>query len=245
MMDWMKDVLHSPAHGQPRGDCSTDQDERGRSEVREAWGAARFGRSHSAMFCRIFLFGDGTSRRTLRSPRAGLKTVMSSFDQALVLALLLACSGVLPGVCAMPVQPLLDVPPNAAIYGGREIDCPIVDAPARQLAAYRMPQASHGWCRHTAGMRERVRTEVSGCSGGGGTPHTEAGRHDRAASPLRLAGGWWGSGSTAAAGEGSGVASGGGGVETGVYRTLATAGHMHMSFYGFMCDLRATYHTPP
>ena len=249
-MDWMEDVIHSPAPGQPCGACSADQDDRGRSKAREAWGAARLGRSHSALSCKIVLLanrGDRTSRRTLRSPRSGLKTVMSSFGQALVLALVLACSGVLPGVCAMPVQPLLEVPQNAAIYGGRKIECPIVDAPARQLATYRMSPASHGLRRHhAAGTQESARTAVGGCTGGGGRKTPEAGRHTRAASPLRLAGGWWGSGSAAAAGEGStGVAGGGGGVETGVYRTLATAGHMHMSFYGFMCDLRATSHTPP
>jgi len=248
-MDWMEDVLHSPAPGQPCGACSADQDDRGRSKAREAWGAARLGRSHSAMSCRIVLLGDRgdrTSRRTLRSARSGLKTVMFSFGQALVLMLVLARSGVLPGVCAMPVQPLLEVPQNAAIYGGRKIECPIVDAPARQLATYRMPPASHGWRRHhTAGTLESARAAVGGCTGGGGQTTPEAGRHARAASPLRLAGGWWGSGSAAAAGEGGVVAGGGGGVENGVYRTLATAGHMHMSFYGFMCDLRATSHTPP
>jgi hypothetical protein len=210
---------------------------------------ARAGRSHSAMSCRIVLLGDQgdrTSRRTLRSARSGLKTVLFSFGQALVLMLVLARSGVLPGVCAMPVQPLLEVPQNAAIYGGRKIECPIVDAPARQLATYRMPPASHGWRRHhTAGTLESARAAVGGCTGGGGQTTPEAGRHARAASPLRLAGGWWGSGSAAAAGEGGVVAGGGGGVENGVYRTLATAGHMHMSFYGFMCDLRATSHTPP
>lgn len=238
--------MHEGTPWQPHGDCSADQDDRGSSTAREAWGAASSGRSHSAMSCRIVSLGhrgDRTSRRTLRSPRSLLETGMSFFGQALVLALVLVCSGVLLGVCAMPVQPLLEVSQNAAIYGKTE--CPNFDAPARQLAAYRMPPASHGWrLHHTAGMRGSARSAVGGCSGGGGRIPQEAGRHDRAASPLRLAGGWWGSGSAAAAGEGSGVAGGGGG-ETGVYRTLATAGHMHMSFYGFMCDLRATSHTPP
>lgn len=65
-------------------------------------------------------------------------------------------------------------------------------------------------------------------------------RHGSAASPLRLAGGWWGSGAASGAGEGAEVMGGGGGTEAGVYRTLATTGHTHMSYYGFMCDLRAT-----
>ena len=64
---------------------------------------ARGGRSHSAMSCPA-------------SPGLPL---------ALVLALVLAGGGALPGARATPVQPLLDMPPNGAIYGGQNIEYPI------------------------------------------------------------------------------------------------------------------------
>jgi len=64
---------------------------------------ASAGRSHSAMSCHAGPAGPA----------------------ALMLALVLTSSGVLPGVRATPVQPILELPANNAIYGGKNMEYPI------------------------------------------------------------------------------------------------------------------------
>lgn len=65
---------------------------------------------------------------------------------ALMLALVLASSGVLPSARATPVQPILEVPPNDAIYGGKNIEFPIVVGLSRDDASIKSA-ADHAQCR--------------------------------------------------------------------------------------------------
>ena len=62
-------------------------------------------------------------------------------------------------------------------------------------------------------------------------------RIEVASGVLRMTGGWWGGGADACGMPGAGANSE---AASAALRTLATTGHTHMSFYGFMFDLRAT-----
>ncbi len=144
---------------------------------------------------------------------------------------------------APPAQPqaqLAACRPRAAARGGRSV-LPVCGV--LRLAG----GAGRGGSGDICGGGVRAE-EDAGC-GRGDVPRSPteppAGRHGSAASSLRLAGGWWGSGAAGGAGQGGAVTGGGGDTEAGVYRTLATTGHTHMSYYGFMCDLRATSPCPP